>query len=91
MKKGITIKYAIKRNGKYLQGIEINERYQRDAVSPTMGVCHTFGEYKTIWGKEKKCFEHLTASNYIKILFEEYRWQNKKAIDIKVEPEIKGE
>lgn len=82
---GITIKYAIKRSGKYLQGIEINERYQRDAVSPTMGVCHTFGEYKTKWGKEKKYFEQLTAANYIKILFEEYRWKNKKAVDFKVE------
>ena len=36
---------------------------------------------------EKKYFEQLTATNYIKILFEEYRWKNKKAVDFKVEVE----
>ena len=34
---GITIKYAIKRNGLYLQGIEINEKYEKTVTAPTMG------------------------------------------------------
>ena len=29
---GITIKYAIKRNGLYLQGIEINEKYEKTDI-----------------------------------------------------------
>lgn len=82
---GITIKYAIKRNGLYLQGIEINEKYEKTVTAPTMGNAHVYSEYKTKWGKEKKYFEQLTAANYIKILFEEYRWKNKKAVDFKVE------
>ena len=42
-----------------------------------MGNAHVYSEYKTKWGKEKKYFEQLTAANYIKILFEEYRGKNK--------------
>lgn len=44
---GITIKYAIKRNGLYLQGIEINEKYEKTVTAPTMGNAHVYSEYKT--------------------------------------------
>lgn len=48
---GITIKYAIKRNGLYLQGIEINEKYEKTVTAPTMGNAHVYSEYKTKWEK----------------------------------------
>lgn len=77
--------YAIKRNGKYLQGIEANENYATGACAPTMGVRHTLSEYRSIWDKDPKRFEPLTAANYIKVIFEEYRWETKSAADIKIE------
>ena len=84
------ILYQIKRNGKYLQGVRINEkRYSKTATAPTMGNCHAHSEYLTDWGLEPKCFEFLTASNYIKIIMEEYRWQEKKPSDLKIIPIIK--
>ena len=81
--------YAIKRNGKWLQGIEPNANYCKTATAPTMGTRHTFCEYRTIWGAEQKSFERLTAANYIKTLFEEYRWRDKQPSDIKIVPILK--
>ena len=65
----------------YIELKEIKEKYEKTLTAPTMGNAHVYSEYKTKWGKEKKYFEQLTAANYIKILFEEYRWKNKKAVD----------
>ena len=82
--------YAIKRGRKYLQGIDANKRYMKDARAPTMGVRHGYSEFKTIWGDEPKLFEKLTAANYLKTLFEEYRWGEKAPIEIKIIP-MEGE
>ena len=78
--------YHIKMNGKYLQGIEPNPSYSRSGTAPTMGARHTYSEYKTNWSKEPKEFEPLTAANYIRILFEEFRWGDRKPNDIKLIP-----
>lgn len=78
--------YKIEMNGKYLQGIEPNEYYSRTGTAPTMGARHTPAEYKTIWGSEIKMFEPLTATNYIKCVFEEFRWQDRKPADLKIIP-----
>lgn len=58
----------------YLQRIEANEKYSKSATAPTMGDMHNYSEYNTVWGREKKAFERLTAANYIKTLLEEFRW-----------------
>ena len=82
--------YAIKRGRKYLQGIDANKRYMKDARAPTMGVLHGYSEFKTIWGDEPKLFEKLTAANYVKALFEEYRWGERAPMEIKIIP-MEGE
>lgn len=79
-----TFLYCVKANGKYLNNIEANEHYSASGTAPTMGVRHSFCEYKTIWGKEPKYFEYLTLSNYIKILLEENRWGTRNIKDFKV-------
>lgn len=84
--KAQTLKYAIKRGGKYLQGIEPNEHYSRTGTAPTMGARHCFHEYVTIWGDEIKTTEPLTASSYLKVLFEEYRWEERKPQKIEIVP-----
>lgn len=81
------IMYTVKRGGKWLQGIETNSNYVRGACAPTMGARHTFAEYKTIWGDKSKSFEPLTLSSYLRILFEEYRWETKKPLEIKIMPD----
>lgn len=58
----------------YLQRIEANEKYSKSATATTMGDRHNYSEYNTVWGREKKAFERLTATNYIKTLLEEFRW-----------------
>ena len=55
-----TVFYRIKRNGKYLQTVDANERYCSSGRAPTMGVKHSWSEYKTIWGDEV----YLTEVNY---------------------------
>lgn len=80
------IRYAIKRGGKFLQSVEPNKHYQPNAISPTMGRCHTNAEYRTVWGKEQAAFERLTAAEYMKILMEEYRWEDKDVMDFRVIP-----
>ncbi len=82
-----SLKYAIKRNGLYLHGIEPNKLYAKGACAPTMGARHTNAEYSSYYGKEPCYFEPLTAANYIKVIFEEYRWETKKYADLKVEVE----
>lgn len=81
-----SLTYAIKRNGKYLQGITPNEHYSRSGTAPTMGARHCFHEYKSIWGSEPKTYEMLTAANYLKIIFEEFRWDEKKPSEVRIIP-----
>lgn len=78
------IRYAAKRNGKWLQGIEANPDYKYSAYAPTMGNRHTYSEYRTIWGTEQKWFERMTFVGYLQVLFEEYRWGDKKHSDFSV-------
>lgn len=63
---------------KYLQGIELNNKAPKDPRAPTMGTRYTHSDYKTIWSNEPKLFEPLTAANYLKIIFEEFRWEERK-------------
>ena len=72
-----SIEYCIKSQGLFLQGVEANENYCGTACAATMGALHSFCEYKTIWGTDKKYFEPLTLANYIKIMLEENRWETK--------------
>lgn len=69
---------------KYLQGIKPNDNYCRSGTAPTMGARHSFCEYKTIWGNRKKYFEPLTLANYIKVIFDENRWETKDVIFFEV-------
>jgi hypothetical protein len=80
------IHYHIKMNGRYLQGIEPNKHYSRTGTAPTMGNRHTPAEYKSIWSAEPKAFEPLTAASYIKVVFEEFRWKDRKPQDIRLIP-----
>lgn len=81
-----TLKYAIKCEDKYLQGIESNKHYSRTGTAPTMGARHCFHEYETVWGADFIIFEPLTAISYVKVVFEEYRWEEKQPIEIKIIP-----
>lgn len=84
--KNKTLKYAIKCGDKYLQGIEPNKYYSRTGTAPTMGARHCFHEYETIWGSEFKTTEPLTTISYLKVLFEEYRWEEREPIKIEIIP-----
>lgn len=70
----------------YLNGVEVNEKYSRTATAPTMGDRHCYSEYRTVWGEEQIAFERLTATNYIKTLFEEFRWRDRVPFFFQVEP-----
>lgn len=83
------IMYQIKMNRKYLQGVEPNALYCRTGKATTMGRLHTASEYKSIWGDAPKCYEPLTATNYIKIIMEEFRWDGRKENKIQVIPILK--
>ena len=78
------IYYQIKMGGKYLQSIEPNKHYCRTGTAPTMGALHSSAEYKSVWGSEPKSFEPLTATSYIKVIFEEFRWKDRNPQDIKI-------
>lgn len=82
--------YAISRTQdatrRYLQGIEPNEYYSSSAIAPTMGDRHSHSEFKTVWGESRKSFERLTATNYIRVLLEEFRWQERIPFFFQVEP-----
>lgn len=55
-----------------------------------MGARHCFHEYETIWGDEFKATEPLTTVSYLKVLFEEYRWEEREPIEIEVIPYWEG-
>ena len=78
------VMYAIKRGGKWLQGIKTSPNYVRSGTAPTMGTRYTYSEFQTAWGKEQVLFERLTLANYIKTLTEEYRWGDLKPMDFTV-------
>lgn len=80
------IRYSIKKGKKYLQGIEPNEHYCCSSTAPTMGNRFSYSEYKTIWGDNPVFFERLTASNYIKIIMEEFRWGDLSHTELKIIP-----
>ena len=80
------IYYYVKMNGKYLHGIEPNKLYSQTGIAPTMGNRHTPAEYKSIWSSEPKPIEPLTVASYIKVIFEEFRWNDRKPKDIKIIP-----
>lgn len=83
-----SIFYAIQNEyGEYLQGIDVNENYKRGAVSPTMGVCHSYCEYRTVWGNKEKFFEPITMANYVKILCEEFRWDSREMFSFAIHPQ----
>ena len=63
--------------GEFLQGIDINENYSRTGTAPTMGVRHSFCEYKTIWDRRPKAFEYRTLIGYINVLLNEYQWDER--------------
>ena len=81
-----TLKYAIKCDGKYLQGIEPNENYSWSGTAPTMGARYCYSEYKTVWGDEFKVAEPLTMISYLRVISEEYRWKEKEAVEIEIIP-----
>ena len=86
----MSVKYAIKRGKKWLQGVAPNEKYCCSATAPTMGNRYTYSEFKTIWGDEPKTFERLTAAGHIGTLMEEYRWGDRKALKIVIIPVVEG-
>lgn len=79
--------YTIRRSGLYLQGIALNESAGKDQVAPTMGVRYSQSDYQTIWGKTQKKIEPLTVASYIKVILEEYRWEQIKPELITITPE----
>lgn len=83
---GKTIYYAIKIEDEYMQGIEPNENYCRSGTAPTMGARYSYSEFKSIWGYDIKLIESLTVASYLKVLFEEYRWNEKELEKIEVIP-----
>ena len=81
-----TIFYNIKRNGMYLQTVEANDKYCSSGVAPTMGVRHSWSEYKTVWGDKPKAIEPWTAISYLRTLLEEYRYEELTAFTIEITP-----
>ena len=84
---GKSIFFAAKSGkGLYLQGVDINEHYSRTGTAPTMGVRHSYNEYKTVWGKEFKCFDYRTLAGYMNIYLSETFWGDAKPQTIKIIP-----
>ena len=81
-----TLMYIIKRDGEYLIGVEPNEHYSRTGTAPAMGARHCFHEYVTVWGCEPRPTEPLTAASNLKVLFEEYRWEERDPKNIEIIP-----
>lgn len=77
--------YSVRRRDfLYLQGIEPNENYKAGAKSPTMGTPHISADYRSIWGKKERLLEPLTLTSYIKIILEEYRWEDRLPDDLAI-------
>lgn len=64
-------------SGLYLQGIDTNENYSRTGTAPTMGVRHSFNEFKTVWGQKPHAFDYRTLGGYINVLLNEYQWDER--------------
>ena len=82
----MTIYYAIKFGNQYIVGTEPNERYCSSAKAPTMGARYDHSEYKTVLSCKPKYFERLTAIGYLRVIMEEFRWEDKKAKKIQLIP-----
>lgn len=81
-----TIFYNIKRNGKYLQTVEANDKYCSSGTAPTMSVRHSWNEYKTVWGDNPKSIEPLSVVSYLRTVLEEYRYEELKSEKIEIIP-----
>lgn len=82
----ISLLYTIKVGNKYIKDIESNENYAFGARAPTMGNCHTNSEFTIILDDEPTLIEKLTVANYLRVLFEEFTWQEKPLNKIIIEP-----
>ena len=79
--------FAVKHlNGEYLQGVDVNERYSRTGRAPTMGVRHSYNEFKTIWGETPKAFDYMTLGGYLKVLLSEFHWEDRECEKFEVIP-----
>lgn len=77
--------YSVRRRDfMYLQGIEPNEKYKAGSKAPTMGTPHISADYRSVWGNKEKRFEPLTLANYLKVIFEEYRWEDRLPDDLAI-------
>ena len=83
---GKTIMCAIKVGDKYMQDIKPNENYCRSGTAPTMGTRFSYSEFKSVLGDEIKPIEPLTITNYLKVLLEEYRWNERNVDEIEIIP-----
>lgn len=50
------------------------------------GARYSYSEFKSIWGYDIKLIESLTIASYLKVLFEEYRWNEKELEKIELIP-----
>lgn len=80
------ILYAIEMDGKYLQSVEANNRYPKSATAPTMGTRYTYSDFRTVWGEKARLFEYHTASGHINVIFQEFRWKDRKPDSIRIIP-----
>lgn len=87
-KQAISILYTIRVGDKYVKGIEANSNYSYGACAPTMGNRHTNCEFTIILDDEPALIEKLTVANYLKVLFEEFTWQDKPLSEIVIEPVV---
>jgi hypothetical protein len=53
-----------------------------------MGNCHTNSEFTIIFDDEPTLIEKLTVANYLRVLFEEFTWQEKPLNKIIIEPVV---
>lgn len=88
IKAPINLLYTIKVGDKFVKTIEANEGYVCGSRAPTMGVCHTNSEFTIILDDEPTLIEKLTVANYLRVLFEEFTWQEKPLNKIIIEPVV---
>ena len=89
IKAPINLLYTIRVGDKYVKEIEANENYAFSAHAPTMGNCHTNSEFTIILDDMPTLIEKLTVANYLRVLFEEFTWQEKPLNKIIIEPIIR--
>lgn len=79
--------FAIIKGDQYLQGLMINDKYNKTTKGGTQSTAftrHNESEFTPVFGNEIKYFDIRTTRGYLDILLEGIRWGEINCHDIKI-------